>query len=139
MSVEENKAIVRHDNEEIWNQGNLDVIDEIIHPDFVCGNIRGRDGYRKWLASVWDTFPDMKQVIEHLIAEGDMVALRILATGTPKSEFVGLPPTGKQVRWTVTGLCRIAEGMIAELWFDWSGLGVYRQLGGILTKGESEE
>jgi len=139
MSVEENKEVVRRLIEEVWNQGKADVIDELIAPDFVHhgSGIRGREGHRKLLADVKAILPDVHETVEHIIGEGDLVANRCLCTGTPRSEWLGLPPTGKQVKWSITVLNRIVDGMVAEIWDDWSALGVYQQLGGILTKGEN--
>lgn len=33
MSLEQNKAIVRRWIEEVWSQKNVDLVDELIHPD----------------------------------------------------------------------------------------------------------
>ena len=35
MSVQENKALLRRDYEELWSQGNLDLIDQDVAPDYV--------------------------------------------------------------------------------------------------------
>ncbi len=43
---EDNKAIVYHFYEEVWNEGNLDLADELISPNFVnhgFGSERGSD------------------------------------------------------------------------------------------------
>jgi SnoaL-like polyketide cyclase len=35
VSAEDNKAVIRRLKEEVYNQGNLDVVDELVAPDIV--------------------------------------------------------------------------------------------------------
>lgn len=52
VSAEENKVLVRRSFEEVFNQGNLDAIEEIFAPDYVLHDptspeeIRGTEGMR---------------------------------------------------------------------------------------------
>jgi predicted ester cyclase len=140
MSLAENKAIVRRWIDEFWNQGNLDLVDEIVAPGFIShrNGVRGREGCRAWLGRSQAIFPDFEFTIEDLIAEGDKVVYRYTCSGTPAGEWLGLAPTGKRVKWTGISIAHIVDGLIAELWGDYDKLGAYQQLGGILTTGESE-
>ena len=36
MSVEENKTVIHREFDGLWNQGKLDVIDELFTQDFIC-------------------------------------------------------------------------------------------------------
>ena len=132
MSIKENKALVRRWHES-FHQWNVDLADEIVAPDLVYHGteIRGIDGYKEWITWASTILPDMQATIEHLIAEGDKVVFRHSATATHKGEWLGIPATGKQVEFTQTGIVRIADGKIAELWDDWDAFGVFQQLGGI--------
>lgn len=141
MSLEENKAIVRRWIEESWNQGCIDLVDEIIAPDFVShrNGVRGREGCRAWISRSKALMPDFQFTIKDLVAEGAKVVYRYTCSGTPKGEWLGLAPAGKRAKWTGTSIARVVDGMIAELWGDYDKLGAYQQLGGILTAGEGEE
>ena len=144
MSVEQNKAIVRRDAEEIWNQGNLDVADEIFATNFVNHDpsrpeVRDVSSYKQLAAAVRAAFPDFHVTIEDMVAEGDKVAIRYTSTGTHKSEYRGLPPTGKQVTVTGMRIYRFASGKIVENWWNSDVLGFMQQLGVIPPMGQAEE
>ncbi len=75
MSVEENKAVVRREVEELYNHtGNLDAADEIFSPDYVSyeptsGETRGIEGAKQFAAAYREAFPDLQNTIENLVAD----------------------------------------------------------------------
>jgi len=127
--TEANKAVRRRYYEEVWNQGNLDVIDEIYPPDRDWHRYGNADGFKQYVAATRAAFPDLHYTIEDMIAEGDLVAVRTTATGTHKGEFMGIPPTG--VHATMTGLLisPIIDGKIQTSWVNEDNLGMMQQLG----------
>ncbi len=143
MSAEENKALLRRYIEEVWNQGKLDVIDEILAADYIlhfpAGDIRGPEGYKQFVIMYRTAFPDIQFTVDDQIAEGDKVVTRFTITGTHKGEFMGIPPTGVQV--TVTGIVfdRNAGGKILEGWANNDALGMLQQLGMELKPKEVEK
>jgi steroid delta-isomerase-like uncharacterized protein len=137
MSVEENKVIARRIFEEIWNQRNLDAMEEVCATGFVrhdpasselSGPI-GPEGFKQVITVYTTAFPDHRFVIDDMVAEGDMVVTRWTATGTHQGELMGIPPTG--VKGTVTGITmtRFAHGKAVEEWSNWDTLGMMQQLG----------
>ena len=144
MSAEENKAIARRLFEGVWNQGKLDVADEILAADYVFHapvprEVRGPEGFKQFVSMYRTAFPDVQYTIEDQIAEGDKVVTRWTCTGTHTGELMGIPPTGVQV--TVTGIVigRIAGGKIVEDWGNWDALGMLQQLGVVPPIGEGGE
>ncbi len=140
MSTEQNKTIVRRYWEEVWNQGNLAVVDELIAADFDGHPApsdadfgRGPTGQKQLVGLYRGAFPDMRMSIDDMTAEGDRVALRWTARGTNTGEMMGMPATGKPA--TVTGIVinRLAGGKIAEGWTNFDALGMLQQLGVIPT------
>jgi len=134
MSVEENKTIVRRFFEEIWNQGNLDVADEILDTSFVNHDpynpdVRNLESYKQLVSTVHTIFPALHVTIDDIIAEGDKVAVRYTNTGAHKSEFMGISPTGKQVTVTEMRICHFASGKMVESWVNSDTLGFMQQLG----------
>ena len=122
MSVEENKALV-HSLFKAWNTGNMDLIDELLVPDYVDndtlpGQPQGLEGYKQIGAYLRSVFPDMKMTIDDLIAEEDKVVVRSTFSGTHKGEFMGIAPTNKKVTLTAINIYRIADGKLVE---EWSG------------------
>ena len=137
MGAEENKAIVRRIDAEVWNKGNLDLIGELIADDFVLTivgapeQLRGPQGFKEFVTSYRSAFPDLRITEDEQIAEGDLVVTRWTATGTHQGDLMGLPPTGKQA--TVSGIHvdRFAGGKAVESWGIFDQLGLLQQLGAI--------
>jgi hypothetical protein len=142
VSIESNKAIVRRYFEEVFGQGKLAVLDEIVAaehknsgPGSVPGLPPGPEGTKLFVSIYRDAFPDVHFTIDEQIAEGDRVVTRWTARGTHKGELAGIPPTGKSV--TVNGVTvdRIVNGKYVESWGIFDQLGLMQQLGVIPTSG----
>jgi steroid delta-isomerase-like uncharacterized protein len=137
---EQNRALVRRTVEEVYNQGNLAVVDELVTSDFVIhspsGDIHGPAGAKQYVAALRGAFPDLHIAIEDQIAEGDRVVTRWRAHGTHTGAFQGMPPTGKQASVTGIDVDRIAAGKVVECWTNVDELGLLRQLGAIATPGQ---
>ncbi|MBA7509372.1 Aklanonic acid methyl ester cyclase AcmA [subsurface metagenome] len=130
MSTEENKAVPRRWLE-IFNEGKLDVIDEILDKDYYNSllNVRGLESVRQFVIAYRTSFPDIKFTVEDQIAEGDKVTTRFSATGTHRGEFMGVAPTGKTVKIATLTVYRIVNGKIVEGWSIMDNLGTLQQLG----------
>ena len=122
MSLEENKAIVRR-LIEAFNKHNVALLDEFIATDFVDApntpfELRGLEKYKEFEANFIKGFPDFKETIEDIIAEGDKVWVLEKVTGTHKGEWnafgITLAPTGKKITFTAVWIYRIVDGKIVE-------------------------
>src|SRR4051812_44110281 len=100
MAAEENKALARRFLEEVFNEGNLAAIDELIDPDWVQHDpampeeLRGIEGARQLVEVYRAAFPDLHITVEDQVAEGDKVATRWTARGSHQGELMGIPPSG---------------------------------------------
>lgn len=137
MVQEKNKAIVSRFLEEI-HQGNLDIIEELISPNYIdwtalptqpTAEPRGRDIVAHEYATFVNAFPDLHVDIEYILAEGDRVVLRGKLRGTHQGEFLGLAPTGRQATWTGTHCFRVEDGQLMEGWIDIDMVTMLMQLG----------
>jgi steroid delta-isomerase-like uncharacterized protein len=134
---EENKILARRFIEEVFNDGNLDAIEELLDPDWVTHDPnmpedpRGHEGARQFAKGCRSAFPDLHISIKDQLAEGDEVATRWTARGTHQGEAVGTPPSGNQV--TVVGMTidRISGGKLVETWDSYDALGMMQQIGAI--------
>ena len=137
MSTEENKAIVRRINDEVWSEGHLDVIDELIADDFVATvvgapeQIRGPQGFREFVVMYRTAFPDLRITVDEQFAEGETVITRWTATGTNEGELMGMPATGKQVTTAGININRISGGKLVEGWGLFDQLGLLQQIGAV--------
>ena len=136
MLSETNKTIARRLLEEVWNKGNLSLLNELIAKDHVNsgpgtlpGLSAGPDGTKQLVTVYRNAFPDVRFTVDEQIAEGDKVVTRWSAHGTHKGELVGIPATGKSS--TVTGIAvdRVANGKITESWGIFDQFGMMQQLG----------
>ena len=125
MSVEENKALVRRQQAELWNYtGDLDAAAELFAPDRV-------EDAKQEAANVRRAFPDLESTIEDLIAERDKVVAHWRAQATHRVAYMGIPPTGNRVDFRGISIYRIEGGKIAEWWGVSDLLGMMQQLGAV--------
>jgi steroid delta-isomerase-like uncharacterized protein len=140
MSTEANKAAYRRLIEEVFNRGNLAVVDELVAADAVDhsgmpGRPEGAEGV-KWAARMFRTaFPDLHFTVEDQVAEDDRLVNRFTVRGTHRGEFMGIPPTGRQVTVGGIDLIRVRDGRAVEHWVHMDMLGLMQQLGVIPAPG----
>ncbi|MHC4092912.1 MAG: ester cyclase [Planctomycetota bacterium] len=135
MSAEENKALVIRIAEDIWNQGNLAVVDELMapgaryHGPHMPNGSGERDDWRSAIAMYRGAFPDAHVTFDELIATGDRIVGRWSATGTHNGELPGVAPTGRRIAINGITIYRIANDKIIEAWEQLDLLGMWQQLG----------
>lgn len=98
MSTEENKALMRHFYEEVFNQKNVAAIDDFIAPTFVnhsasqLGLTAGDlEHVTQFVSMVMQVFPDLHYTVEDLVAEGDKVVARLTISGTQQGPLWASP------------------------------------------------
>ena len=133
---EQNKTVGRRLFEQVWNKGDLAVLDELYAADFVSHSAQpglppGIEGEKQFVRMYLGAFPDTHMVIEDQVAEGDKVVTRWTATGTHKGELMGIPPTGKQVKVSGITIDRLRGGKIVEEWASFDQLGMLQQIGAV--------
>jgi steroid delta-isomerase-like uncharacterized protein len=140
MSIEENKTIVRRYVEEAWNKGNVDIIDELMAPNYARhiagpGGALNREGNKQRIAGLRAAFPDIQVTVEDIVAEADKVTIRVSMNGTHQKQFQGIAPTGKQVSITAIDIIRLTDGKIVDHWGVADQLALLQQLGAIPSPG----
>ncbi|HLQ29843.1 MAG TPA: ester cyclase [Ktedonobacteraceae bacterium] len=140
MSTEENKARIRKYIDEAWNKGNVDIIDEMMAPDYARypngpGKPLNREEQKQRIVAYRKAFPDFHLTIEDLVAEGDKVVFRMTGRGTHRGTFMGTPPGGKQMTISIIDIARFADGKIVEHWGNRDDLGMLQQIGAIPSIG----
>jgi steroid delta-isomerase-like uncharacterized protein len=134
MSPEENKAVVRRLVEKAQAGGNLQVIDELISPDFIDhsawpGIPATREGVKQIFGMFQTALPDLQVIIHDQIAEGDRVATRKTLRGTHRGALLGVPPSGNVIAIEVIDILRVQNGRITDHWNLVDQHGLLQQLG----------
>jgi steroid delta-isomerase-like uncharacterized protein len=135
MSTETNKAQFRRIYEEMFNKGDLAIVDDLVAPDAVNHEAppgmpnRGPESARQVVMMLRTAFPDLHFTIEELVAEGDTVAGRVTMSGTHLGPFQGIPATGRSFEQAQTHFVRFREGFAIEHRAVRDDLGMMRQLG----------
>src|SRR5215208_1780728 len=134
MSAEESKAVMRR-FWEVWEQGNIDLLDELLAREYINHTLAtpdlppGPEGVKEVVSMFHSAMPDLRVVIEEMIAEGEKVATRYALEGTHEGELFGAAPTGKQLSIKSITLERVSDGKIIEHWRVTDEMGMMRQLG----------
>ncbi len=132
--LEVNKALVRRFYDELVNGGQLELVDELFAPEFVeheeLPNLTpDRRGVREFLELFRRAFPDLTFTIEHLVADGDLVAAYLTMRGTHKEDFLGIQPTGRKISVRSFDLLRVSDGKFVEHWGVTDTMAMMQQLG----------
>ena len=134
MTPEENKAIIRRFYDEVMRQGRVQVLDEIMDPDFVdhgealFGSPRGRDVLAQAIAGSHSILTGLSVNLEDIIAEGEMVGVRGTMRCVHQGTFLGVAGTGHELSWKGLAMFRIVNGKIVERWFNSDSISILRQM-----------
>jgi predicted ester cyclase len=117
---EENKALVRGFYDDI-NRGAVDAFMTKLADDFVeheafPGIPATKQGVGILFEQLGRAFSGFRISVEAIAAEGDMVVVRGTMSGTHVGEFLGIPPSGHEVRVPFCDWTRIRGGRAVEHW-----------------------
>ena len=131
--MDRNKEIARRIYEEVLNKRDLELLDELVAPDYeehdpLPGQGTGLDGIRTRYRMLIEAF-DPTFTIEDMIAEGDKVVVRWTNSGTNVGDFLGMPATGRSFSIAGVDIYRLEGGKLAEHWHVVDQLAQMQQLG----------
>ena len=134
-SIEErNKQVVRDYFEKYWNHKDLDGAAELIKDDYNWhlegGMEKGLEGWRKGVAAYFEVWPDCHWEVRQIVAEGDLVCVRCVWTGTHSGEWMGVPASGKKIKVANVDVYRLEDGKFAEHWDVMDAMSIFKQIGG---------
>lgn len=140
-SVEHNRRIAREWIEQ-FNARNHGYEAEILASDYIAyvpdslsPAPLDHDAWTGFLQGFLEGFPDLHLEIEDAVADQQMVAQRILFTGTHTGNFQGLPPTGRTVRFSGLELNHVRDGRVDKHWFQLDQVTMMQQLGLTIVPG----
>jgi steroid delta-isomerase-like uncharacterized protein len=128
MTTEANKQLVREFVDAV-NRQDWQRFDELVSSDFVRHSstfgqpqIRSRDQLREFLTGEVRTFPDGRESIHFLIAQGDMLAVHSRFRGTQRGPLGSFAASGRALSADLMSIYRLVDGRIAEAWVEWDCL-----------------
>ncbi len=130
---------VRQFWEEVWTRGQVEVLDDIFHPDMTeNGEPVAVDAFQRGVAKWREIFPDFSATIEELLSiADDRVVTRVTYRGTHRGTLWGLEATGAETEVVGIDLFRVQSGRIIELWHAVDHLQLVLQLGGTVKSKQS--
>jgi steroid delta-isomerase-like uncharacterized protein len=119
--LEANKKIARDYIDVVFNQHNPGRAADFVTSDVVwhgggLGDIAGAENLAGLLESFIGALPDLYAAEQDVIAENDLVLVRLVVTATVKGSLLGVPADGKPIRWTAYDVYRVTNGKISEEW-----------------------
>jgi predicted ester cyclase len=129
------KQLVRRALEEIYAKGDLELANQLIHPDFVDHEPAhpelpaGPESVKQTVRGLQSAFGELGFEVLDEIAEGDKVVQLVTMSGRQTGPLMGREPTGKAFAVRHIYIWRIADGKIAEHWGSRDDLGLLGQLG----------
>jgi predicted ester cyclase len=84
---------------------------------------------REHLPQMRAAFPDMHHTIETELSEGELIASVITVHGTHQAPYMGIAPTGREVRFMLLLIERIVDGKVIEHWALPDFLSLFQQIG----------
>jgi steroid delta-isomerase-like uncharacterized protein len=119
--LEVNKRLARDYIDQVFNQHNPSKAADFVTGDVVwhgggLGDVAGPENLAGLLGSFIGALPDLHAAEQDIIAENDLVLVRLVVTGTVKGSLFGVPADGKQVQWTAYDVYRVTDGKISEEW-----------------------
>jgi predicted ester cyclase len=116
-----NKAVVFRFNKEVLEEGNIDSINEIIHPEFINhtapGSVKGPKGIIDFTVNILrKALVDIKVEIHDQVVERDKVVTRKTITGIHVGPFMGIQPSNKRVDLRIIDIIALREGQYTDHW-----------------------
>jgi predicted ester cyclase len=138
LSVEQRVAVARDFVSVVFNGHHPERAAEYLTPDVVwhggsLGTISGVEDMTGLLTGFLGALPDLRAEEQALIASDDLVVMRLVVTATHKGDLLGIPATGRSVRWDAVDIYRVTDDeKISEEWANDDMATFASQLGAVV-------
>jgi len=118
-----------------WNEKDWDLLVSVHTDDWIEHNqpegMNDLKGLHMTFNVFTSAFPDLKFKPVNIISDGNYVSSQYEITATHTGDFMGMPPTGRQVKFRGITQLRIEKGLCAEAWTVLDQMALMQQLGAI--------
>jgi steroid delta-isomerase-like uncharacterized protein len=102
---------------------------ENVDHDPASGQVQGPEGYRVFFGGLRAAFPDLSVALETMVADEESIAFAYTLSGTQTGAFMGIAPTGRQMKVRGVQISKFKDGKMIERWGSSDELGLLQQLG----------
>ena len=117
----------------VWSEGDVDVLDELLSPDYLRHSTDPRPqdlaAFKSSVLATRSAFPDLVTTIDEVVVEGDRAAIRWHSSGTHERALLGVPATGRRVDVGGATFARFEGDHIAEEFVTWDPRALLTALG----------
>ncbi len=136
MGAEENRRLAQRFFDDVMNGMDTTAAAEILAPEFATHHpnfpvARGPEGVLGVLNMLRSAIPDLQYAVQDIIADDATVAVRWLARGTHRGNFMGIQPTGNPVSVSGIDIFQVRAGRVVEGWVNSDILGLMQQFGAL--------
>ena len=123
------------DSREIWNEGNLDMVEELYAPDAVRHHVDieesvvGVEALKEYITGLRTAYPDFTVEGEIVVARDGWSVSQWTVTGTNTGPTEELPPTGREIQISGATISQVVDGKTVEEWVYYNEAAVLEQLG----------
>jgi len=133
MTTEDNRRVIQNFFEQVLNRRNLSVLSDFVSKDYVEHSPTpdqdpGLEGVRHHIETFFTAFSNTRYELEDTIAEGSRVVARWTLTGRHTGAFIGVAPTGKDIKTSGIDIYYLETGKIKEHWHEIDMLSLIAQL-----------
>ena len=119
--VAANKRVVMAFMQDVLNGHRGDHAVRYLTPDMswhggTVGTVSGRDNVAGLMTTVVTSIPDLHVEVQDIFGQHDSVVVRLIVTGTQKGPLLGIPASGRPVRWDAIDVYHLQNGKISEEW-----------------------
>ncbi len=130
---------------EIWNEGNLDLVDEFYSPDAVRHSVDieesivGAEALKEYITGLRTAYPDFNVQGEIVVASDGWSVSQWTVTGTNTGPSEDMPPTGRSIQISGATISQVVDGKTVEEWVYYNNAAILEQLGFTFLPPEIEE
>lgn len=118
----------------VWNEGEIDLLDELVAPDVEsrlnAEVLQGRGALKDFIWQFHRAFPDLLVEVESTVLDEAAVAQGLRMRGTHEGPLLEIEATGRPVSLTATHILHLGDSRtVSRYWGNFDALGLLQQLG----------
>ena len=111
--IETTNKVLIHKWINAWIASNLEVLDELFAQEYtVNGTMIGVEGVKQVVQFLHTALSNISAEVHEIVAADDKVVIRWTVRGGHTGQFIGIPPTGKELELSGINIYQISDNKI---------------------------